>query len=126
MSHRPGCTFGTGFYRITLSDGGVRYCQTTDEVEFVHRLLPHYAVKRVQRDGYCLDQDDLRSPDVIDGERFLHMPQREAMRELGIDSEADYLRAYRQIEEAVLANDRRGGQASVVIKKKGKEVFDVA
>ncbi len=126
MSHRAGCTFGPGLYRLLLSDGGRRFAQSQAEVEFVHRLLPSGAITRVQRDGYCLDQQDLESPDVVDGRRFLSMERGEAMRELGIASEVDYVRAYRAIEEAVLANDRAGGTASVVIKKRGKETLDAA
>ena len=84
---------------------------------------------KVQRDGYCLDQDDLESPDVMDGERFLNLPMAEAMAELGLDDESEYVRAYRSIEEAVLARDRHVAaghdRASVVIKKKGKTVLDV-
>ena len=128
--HRQGCTFGPGLYRIVLSDGGRRFCQTETEVAAVRRLLPAGAMLKVQRDGYCLDQEDLESPDVIDGERFLNLPQAQAMAELGIDSEADYVRAYRAIEEAVLARDRNVAEgrdyASVVIKRKGKPVLDAA
>jgi len=121
-----GCTFGPGLYRIVLSSGERRFVDNEAQVEAVRRLLPPGAMLKVQRDGYCLDQDDLESPDIMDGRRFLDLPQAEAMRELGIQSEDDYTRAYRQVEEAVLANDRRGGQASVVIKKKGKRVLDAA
>ena len=123
-AHRHGCTFGSGYYRILLVDGGRRFCQTEAEVDAVRRLLPPGAMLKVQRDGYCLDQDDLQSPDVIDGQRFLNLPKAEAMAELRVTSDADYERAYRAIEEAVLANDRAGGQASVVIKRRGKQVLD--
>ena len=124
--HRPGCTFGPGLYRIVLEDGARRFCQDEREVVFALTLLRAGALRKVQRDGYCLDQEDLVSPDVLDGVRFLGMSKSEAMAELGTDSEADYFRAYRAIEDAVLANDRAGGQASIVIKKKGKETLDAA
>jgi hypothetical protein len=124
MSHRAGCTFGPGLYRIVLHDGGRRFCQNEQEVEAVRRLLPPGTTLKVQRDGYCLDPQERESPDVIDGQRFLDMPRQAAMDELGLTSAADYTRAYRAIEEAILANDRRGGQASVVIKKKGRTVLD--
>jgi hypothetical protein len=130
MSHRYGCTFGPGLYRIVLVDGGRRFAQNEQEVDAVRRLLPPGAMLKVQRDGYCLDQDDLESPDVMDGQRFLDLPRAEAMRELGITSEDDYTRAYRAIEEAVLARDRKvaegGDFASVVIKRKGVRVLDLA
>jgi len=125
MSHRHGCTFGPGLYRIVLADGSRHFCQDEREVVQACSLLREGAIKKVQRDGYCLDQEDLQSPDIIEGKRFLGMPKREAMAELGVASDAEYQLAYRAIEEAVLANDRRGGQASVVIKKKGKVVLDI-
>ena len=124
MTHRHGCTFGPGLYRVVLSDGGRRFCQNELEVAAVRRLLPAGAMLKVQRDGYCLDQDDLESPHVIDGKRFLAMEPAQAMHELGDVTEAEYMRAYRAIEDAVLANDRAGGQASIVIKKKGHVVLD--
>jgi len=128
--HRRGCTFGPGYFRIVLSDGGRRFVDTETQVEAVRHLLPAGAMLKVQRDGYCLDQDDLRSPDVMDGERFLNLPQADAMRELGITEEADYARAYRAIEDAVLARDRAiaagaRDKPSIVIKRKGKEVLDL-
>jgi len=121
--HRRGCTFGPGYYRVVLSDGGRRFCQNEDQVEAVRRLLPRGAMLKVQRDGYCLDQDDLNSPDVIDGERFLNMSREQAMAELGIETEADYARAYHALEEAVLAADRAAADGrerpSIVIAKRG-------
>lgn len=131
MSHRPGCTFGPGLYRILLSDGGRRFVETETQVEAVRRLLPAGAMLRVQRDGYCLDPPDAdeATRGVIDGERFLNMPREQAMTELGISNEGDYARAYRAIEEAVLARDRAVAEgrdrASVVIKKHGQAVTDV-
>ena len=130
-THRRGCTFGPGYFRIVLSDGGRRFVDTEVQVEAVRRLLPHGAMLKVQRDGYCLDQDDLESPHVIDGERFLNMPQHDAMRELGGISEQEYVRAYRAVEEAVLARDRAVAagspdRPSIVIKKKGHPVLDAA
>jgi len=130
MSHRSGCTFGPGFYRIVLSDGARRFCQDEREVVFACSLLREGAIRKVQRDGYCLDQSDLESPHVLDGERFLHMPQRDAMRELGGVSVEEYAQAYRAVEDAVLARDRAiasgaTDRPSIVIKKKGREVSDV-
>jgi hypothetical protein len=129
VSHRNGCTFGPGFYRIMLTDGGRRFVQSEGEVEAVRRLLPSGAMLKVQRDGYCLDQDDLESPDLMDGQRFLDLPREQAMTELGISTENDYVRAYRAIEEAILARDRNVAEgrdyASVVIKRKGTRVLDI-
>lgn len=126
MSHRSGCTFGDGFYRIVMADGSRRFCQTEQEVVFACSLLRDGAIRKVQRDGYCLDQDDLQSPHVIDGRLFLNMSKIQAMLELGIDDEVQYQRAYQAIAEAVAANDRNGGQASVVISKRGTVVHDAA
>lgn len=63
------------------------------------------------------------TPDVINGERFLNMSKAEAMREVGIKSEADYARAYREVEQVVKAN--RNDQASIVIKRAGRPVIDI-
>jgi hypothetical protein len=129
-SHRPGCVFGPGFYRVVLSDGGRRFCQTEQQVEAVRRLLPPGSMVRVQRDA-CLDplEPDESARGVVDGEAFLAMPRERAMIELGIDSEADYERAYRAIEAAVLAADRAAAdgrdRASVVIKKRRTPVQDL-
>ena len=72
---------------------------------------------------------DERTPDVIDGARFLGMDQKDGMRELGITSERDYARAYRDVEAAVNARDNResqgGVRAPIVIKRAGREVRDV-
>jgi hypothetical protein len=71
---------------------------------------------------------DERTPDVIDGARFLGMSRQDGMRELGIKSEADYVRAYRDVEAAVLARDNRESQggvhAPIVIKRRGARVVD--
>jgi len=124
--HRPGCSFGPGFYRIEFISGSRRYCQDEQEVRRAYALLITDTVRRVSRDGYCLDPLEVEAErGVVEGERFLNLPRDEGMRQLGIDSEADYVKAYRAVEDAVLANDRVGGQASVVIKKKGQRVLDV-
>jgi hypothetical protein len=130
QAHRDGCTFGSGFYRIVMTDGSRRFCQSEGEVEFVSNLLPAGAIARVQRDGFCLDDaeytatGDARTPDVLDGARFLDLPREEGIRELGVTDEADYARAYRAVEEAVLERDRQqahgGVHASIVIKRKGR------
>src|SRR5262252_10229108 len=99
-AHRHGCTFGPGYFRIVLGDGGRRFVDTEQQVEAVRRLLPSGAMLKVQRDGYCLDQDDLESPDVIDAERFLHMPRNDAQAALGGITEQEYQRAYRAVEDA--------------------------
>lgn len=129
--HRADCTFGTGFYRLTLRDGGVRYCQAEEEVEHVHSLLGQAQVARVERDGHCLDGDrrgDARTPDVVDGEWWLGLNIAEGMRELGLTSEADYARTYQQIEAAVSRRNNRESQsgvhASIVIKRRGVKVAD--
>jgi hypothetical protein len=130
--HRGDCVFGTGFYRLSLKDGGVRYCQAQEEVEYVYSLLGPDQVVRVERDGYCLDGDrhgDANTPDVVDGEWWLGLNVADGMRELGLTSEADYARVYRQIEAAVARrNDREsqsGVRASIVIKRKGRRVLDI-
>src|SRR5215471_12117805 len=126
MDHRPGCSFGPGFYRIELISGARRYCQTEADVKTVYSLLLLDTIKRVVRDGYCLDPlERADSPDVLDGERFLNMPKDEAMRALGDISEQEYVRAYRAVEDAVLARDRAvatgaSDRPSIVIKKKGR------
>ena len=129
-SHRPGCVFGPGFYRVVLSDGGRRFCQNEQQVEAVRRLLPAGSMVRVQRDA-CLDplEPDQDARGVVDGEAFLNMPRERAMEELGITSEADYQRTYRAIEEAVLASDRAVASGardrpSVVVKKRGTRVLE--
>jgi len=123
--HRPDCTFGPGFYRIVLEDGGRRFCRNEREVRTVVAMLGK-AVQHVQRDA-CLDEPDDRG--VVDGERFLSLPKDEAMRLVGIEAEADYVRAYHAIEGAVLARDRAVAngvrQQSVVIKKRGVTVSNV-
>jgi len=132
VAHRDKCTFGPGFYRILLVDGGRRFCQSDGEVEFVTRMLPPSSIRRVQRDGYCLDGDeaesDARTPDVVDAAQWLALSQADGMRELGLESEADYIRAYRTIEEAVIERDRQEAQggvhASIVIKRRGAHVVD--
>jgi len=72
--------------------------------------------------------NDERTPDVIDGARFLGMSQQEGMHELGITSEASYARAYKDVEAAVYARDNReaqgGVRAPVVIKRAGRKVID--
>ena len=129
--HRGDCVFGTGFYRLTLKGGGTRFCQTAEEVEYVHSLLGRGQVTRVERDGHCLDGDrqgDANTPDVIDGELWLGLPMREAMTEVGLTSEADYARVYRQVEAAVGRRNNRESQggvhASIVIKRRGAPVVD--
>jgi hypothetical protein len=129
-AHRSGCTFGPGFYRVVLTDGGRRFCQSEGEVQFVSHLLPQGSVRRVQRDGYCLDGDVGGTPDVLSAERFLDMDRVDAMRELGLETEAEYVRTYRAVEDAVLERDRLHHGAlerpSIVIKKKGRRVVDAA
>jgi hypothetical protein len=71
---------------------------------------------------------DERTPDVVDGARFLGLSQKDGMRELGLTSDKDYARAYRDIEAAVVARDNRESQggvhAPVVVKRAGKHVVD--
>ena len=71
---------------------------------------------------------DERTPDVIDGARFLGLSQAEGMHELGITSERAYARAYRDVEAAVNARDNReaqgGVRAPIVIKRAGAKVTD--
>lgn len=130
--HRADCVFGTGFYRLSLRDGGTRYCQNTEEVEYVHSLLGQGQVERVERDGYCLDGDrlgDANTPDVVDAEWWLGLSKEQAMREVGLEREADYAKVCRDVEAAVARRDNRqrqgGVHASVVIKRRGRHVIDV-
>jgi hypothetical protein len=130
-AHRQDCLFGPGFYRITLRDGGVRYCMSTEEVEFVHALVSPAQVTSVERDGYCLDGDrhgDARTPDVVDAEEWLAWPKERAMQEVGLFSEIEYARVYKQVEAAVSRRNNRESQggvhASVVIKRRGRRVVD--
>ena len=96
----------------------------------VYALLIQDTIKRVARDGYCLDPLEAEaSPHVIDAETFLNMPKTEAMRALGDVTEQEYIQAYRAIEDAVLARDRAissgaSDRPSIVIKKKGQRVLD--
>jgi hypothetical protein len=128
--HRSSCLFGPGFYRIVLANGSNRYCQDERELRQVLRYLADYGVRKVQRDA-CLDPLDVDdgTRGVVDGEVFLQLSQADGMAALGVTSEADYVRAYRAIEEAIVARDRAvahgGDRASVVIKKKGTAVSDV-
>lgn len=131
-AHRADCVFGTGFYRLTLVDGGTRFCQNQEEVEYVYSLLTREQVVRVERDGYCLDGDrqgDANTPDVVDGEWWLGLPREQAMAEVGLTSERDYARVYDQVEAAVSRrNDRQsqgGVHASIVIKRRGRRLIDV-
>jgi len=131
QKHRPGCIFGSGFYRLEMQSGYRRFYQTQAELEHGVALLHGLPIRRVVRDGYCLDElPSEASPDVIDGDTFLNMPQRDAQEALGGVSEQEYIRAYRAVEDVVLARDRAvaAGSAdrpSIVIKKKGKRVLDV-
>jgi hypothetical protein len=130
-AHKPDCIFGTGFYRIQLIDGGQRYCQDEAEVKRAYKLLAPDQVLRVDRDGYCLDGyvGDANTPDVVDAEQWLAMPREQGMRELGLESEADYARCYRDVEQVVHKRDNRAAQGgvrpSIVIKRKGRPLIDV-
>ena len=131
MNHRAGCTFGPGLYRIELISGSRRYCQSEDEVKQVYSLMIADTIKRVARDGYCLDPHEYDSPDVLEGEAFLNMPEHEARDALGGITSEEYQQAYRAVEDAVLARDRAMSagardRPSIVIKKKGRRVADVA
>jgi len=130
-AHRADCTFGPGYYRLILQDGTRRYCQSEAEIVVVRSLLLDKSIRHIQRDGYCLDQQTGGTPDVLDGEQFLALPKDEAMRALGDVTEAEYIRAYRAVEDAVLARDRAisagaRDRPSIVIKRKGRRVADVA
>jgi hypothetical protein len=131
-AHRAECTFGTGFFRIVLNDGGYRYVNTEREIREVQELLPEGTIRYVQRDGYCLDgvrQGDANTPDVVDGEHWLGLPQAEAMELVGLQRDADYRRVYEQVEHAVGRRNNRKSQTGVhvpiVIKKRGRPLIDV-
>jgi hypothetical protein len=133
FEHRPLCRFGPGPYRVVLQDLSRRYCQSQTEVERVYQLVPRDLIRRVQRDAYCLDglddvEGDQDTRGVIDADQWLELPREQAMAEFGIQSEADYVRAYRMLEDAVLARDRAlvqtGVRASIVVKKPGTRVVD--
>jgi hypothetical protein len=132
FEHRTNCRFGPGPYRVVLQDLSRRYCQSQTEVERVYQLVPRDLIRRVQRDAYCLDglddQTDQNARGVVDADQWLEMPREQAMAEFGIASEADYIRAYRMLEDAVIARDRAlvttGVRASIVVKKRGTRVID--
>jgi len=131
-AHRADCVFGSGFFRVHLTDGGVRYCQTQREVSQLAGMLGNSAIHVVERDGYCLDGDrqgDANTPDVVDAEQWLAMPREQAMREVGLERDADYARVYNQVEAAVYRRDNRerqgGVRASIVLKRRGAPVRDV-
>jgi hypothetical protein len=131
-AHRADCVFGTGFYRVYLASGDPRYCQSEAEVRQLIGLVGDYNVRMVERDGHCLDGDrngDANTPDVVDAERWLGLPQREAMDEVGLTTERDYARVYRQVEAAVSRRNDRASQggirAPIVIKKRGRPLIDV-
>ena len=131
--HKPGCTFGAGFFRLHYRDGGIhqtRQYTSEDELRIgMHLLSATVAVDRVQRDA-CLDWDgtpesDANTPDVLDGEQFLAMAKKDGMAALGVSTEAEYARAYNAISDAVYTRDNRqnqgGVRASIVIRKKNAE-----
>ena len=128
--HLEACAFGSGFYRVYLRDGSLRYCDTADELRAIHGMLPPNSITRVTRDGYCLDglRGDANTPDVVDAEHWLGMTVAEGMRELGLPDEATYARVYRDIEAAVSRRNNRESQtgvhASIVIKRPGARVAD--
>jgi hypothetical protein len=134
-AHRPDCAFGSGFFRLTFNPGQheVRYCQTWDDVLRATRLLEGVVGEiRIERDGHCLDGDsligDARTPDVVDGDWWLSLSREDAMRELGLTSEADYKRAYDAIAATVYRRDNRASQggvrASIIIKRPGARVVN--
>jgi hypothetical protein len=133
-SHRPECRFGPGYWRLVLRDGSARYVQSELEIETVRALLPG-EIARVQRDGFCLDEaeypnpnGDANTPDVIDGEQWLALDQRDGMQVLGILREADYRRVYDAVEAAVYRRDNLAAQggvrASIILKRPGAHVID--
>lgn len=131
-AHRAECTFGPGFYRISLIDQGKRYCQNQEQVELAVSLLSREQIVRVERDGFCLDGmrvGDANTPDVVDAETWLGMPRDAAMTLVGLESEADYARVYQQVSDAVHTRDNRQAQdgihVPIVIKKRGRKVIDV-
>ena len=130
-AHRADCVFGPGFFRVSLKGSTPRYCQSPDEVQLLVSMVGKAAIARVERDGHCLDGDrqgDANTPDVVDAETWLTLPQREAMELVGLEREADYIRVYQQVEEAVYRRDNRakqgGVRASIVLKKRGARVID--
>jgi hypothetical protein len=131
-AHREDCTFGPGFFRISLIDQGMRYCRSKEEVEHAVALLSGRQIVRVERDGHCLDGDrqgDANTPDVVDGETWLGWPRERAMQEVGLTDERDYARVYAQIEAAVYRRNNResqgGVRASIVLKRRGRRVTTV-
>jgi hypothetical protein len=129
LVHRAGCTFGPGPYRLSFGRH-VRYCQDQAELERARYLLEGVmADVRVERDGYCLDGQqvgDANTPDVVDAEWWLGLNVADGMRELGIESETDYRRAYAAVEAAVSRRNNREAQggvhASIVLRRRGVQV----
>jgi hypothetical protein len=131
-AHRPECTFGPGFFRLVLNEGGQRYVDAEADIRVLQGLLPEGTIRYVERDGYCLDgmrQGDANTPDVVDAEQWLGLPQAEAMEQVGLTREADYRRVYEQVERAVGRRNNRQSQTGVhvpiVLKKRGRPLIDV-
>jgi hypothetical protein len=128
--HAHDCAFGPGWFRVCWEDQR-RFCQDWGEVQLLCKLLDGRVKEvQVQRDG-CLDRvpDDAGTPDAVDAARWLAMDKVEAMRVLGLTREADYTRAYKDVEAMVHARDNRaiqtGVRATVIIKKPGAKVTDI-
>lgn len=116
--HRPGCTFGPGFFKVVYHSEGTlhtHYFQEEAEAESFKRLLPDFVSARFYRDA-CLDEQDecdAATPDVVDGEWWLGLPMDQAMAELGLRSPADYARVYRMVEDMVYLRGNRQSQGDV-------------
>lgn len=117
--HRPGCTFGRGFYRVQYWAGGQRRQREFDEFEAAQSfasLLP-FTGTVVQTDA-CADdpiddRGDAMTPDVVDADQWLAMPRSEAMAELGLTTEDEYQRVARAIEAATYTRDNREAQGGI-------------
>ena len=55
---------------------------------------------------------DALTPDMVDAEWWLSLPQKQGMEELGVD-EVAYRRIYREVQDAVYTRDNRESQGGI-------------
>lgn len=118
-AHQPGCRFGDGFYKVVYDDHlgqrRVRVFETQTSADLLVKILAGRGNPRCYRDA-CLDApatNDAATPDVVDGEWWLGLPRAQAMEELGLTKEADYIRVQKEVEDLVYARGNRESQGGV-------------